>query len=111
MKYLILTISIFLTSFGVAQTQNYNSIFQEAENGETIKIVFNVSSYSNKTIISLKDNLSFFKKGFYMIHHDEVSNILTLKYNSQLEVKKVMSIFDKYGISHTNNGNAQLFKH
>lgn len=109
MKLIILATAILISTLGFSQANNSQSVLQQIEKGETNKVLLDVSTYNENTIIDLKQSLTDLKKEITLVDYNESQKIITFIYNEYLIPEKIISIFDKHGVSHTNS-TSKLYK-
>lgn len=109
MKFIILFVTILFSTISLAQNQNSleeansQSVFRKALAGETLKVVLDVSIYSDDTIKKLKNNLDGFTTEIPKVHYNKSMKKLTFIYNEHLVLNNLVNVFNDNKISHKNS--------
>lgn len=102
--FLTLFLTICITPL-FSQKKELDSFLKQPKIGEKVKVIFDISAYSQNKIGEFKDELISHQEGLDKVHYDEILKTFTLVYNDKIKLSSITYIFNKYGISYKNNSN------
>ncbi|MCW8897683.1 MAG: hypothetical protein OQJ96_11950 [Flavobacteriales bacterium] len=97
---------LMLGMFVSVSAQNTNrdntgkSLFKRAQPGTTITAFADVADHDEKTIGTLKDDLSNYHEKIVMIAIDEKNKILKITFTEHMLVEDLQKTFDKHGVTY-----------
>ncbi len=100
MKFLILAITILITTIGYSQKKDNGTIFDEVAVGQTHTVTINTSNYSSANLDGLKGGLLSYYEKIINITSDQSNNTFSFTYSEFMQIEDLISLFEKHKIDY-----------